>query len=58
MKKTSDSLNDMLLAIFKYKNSLTTLQEKNWYHIPVKTRSWEFPNRKMDVFLSGQNLRE
>jgi hypothetical protein len=35
MKKESGQRGEMLLAIFKYTYSLTTLQDEGWYHIPV-----------------------
>ncbi len=54
MEKTNDSLNDMLLAIFTCKNSLTTLQEKNWYHIPVKSAPGSFQTAKWMCFYQGR----
>jgi len=35
MGKTGIPPDEMLLAIFKYKYSLSILQEEGWYHIPV-----------------------
>jgi very-short-patch-repair endonuclease len=43
MKNESSQRGEMLLAIFKYKYSLTILQEEGWYHIPVDTAPKTWP---------------
>jgi very-short-patch-repair endonuclease len=44
MKYQAYPSGEMLLAIFKYKYSLSILQEENWYHIPVahQPKGWPF----------------
>ena len=44
----------MLLAIFKYKDSLTRLQEGSWYHIPVATAPKSFESAKWLCFYQGK----
>jgi very-short-patch-repair endonuclease len=54
MKKTSLQPNDMLLAIFKYKISLTTLKEQGWYHIPVARAPKSFKTAHWMCFYQGK----
>lgn len=51
-----DSVNpgEMLLAIFKYKDSLTRLQEGSWYHIPVATAPDSFQSARWLCFYQGK----
>jgi len=44
----------MLLALFKYKYSLTYLQENNWYHIPVDHAPKTFKSAKWLCFYQGK----
>jgi very-short-patch-repair endonuclease len=55
MSSTADSANgEMLLAVFKYKYSLTYLQEDNWYHIPVERAPKTFRSAKWLCFYQGK----
>jgi very-short-patch-repair endonuclease len=48
------SRSDMLLVFFKYKYSLTYLQENNWYHIPVDRAPKSFKSAKWLCFYQGK----
>jgi very-short-patch-repair endonuclease len=50
----SDNRGEMLLAIFKYKYSLTYLQEDGWYHIPVDRAPKSFKSTKWLCFYQGK----
>jgi very-short-patch-repair endonuclease len=54
MIKSGISPNEMLLAIFKYKYSLTYLQEDGWYHIPVDRAPKSFKTAKWLCFYQGK----
>ena len=50
----SENNCEMLLAIFKYKDSLTRLQDGSWYHIPVATAPKSFKSAKWLCFYQGK----
>jgi very-short-patch-repair endonuclease len=50
----SDTRGEMLLAIFKYKDSLTRLQDGSWYHIPVATAPKSFLSARWLCFYQGK----
>ena len=54
MQSESDNRGEMLLAIFKYKYSLTYLQEEGWYHIPVDHAPKSFKSAKWLCFYQGK----
>ena len=54
MQIKSDNRGEMLLAIFKYKDSLTRLQEGSWYHIPVATAPKSFQSARWLCFYQGK----
>jgi very-short-patch-repair endonuclease len=54
MEKPDSQDNEMLLAIFKYKISLTILQEDGWYHIPVDHAPRSFQNTHWLCFYQGK----
>ena len=58
MKKSGTSPNEMLLAIFKYKYSLTILQEDGWYHIPVDHAPRSFKTAQWLCFYQGKVFGE
>lgn len=59
MNSTEDLTNgEMLLAIFKYKYSLTYLQEDNWYHIPVDRTPKTFKSAKWLCFYQGKAFEQ
>jgi very-short-patch-repair endonuclease len=53
MKNELNRRGEMLLAIFKYKYSLTILQEEGWYHIPVNRAPQTWPPKWM-CFYQGK----
>jgi len=57
LKNTPNSRGEMLLAIFKYKYSLTILQEEGWYHIPVKHTPITWPPRWV-CFYQGKAFKD
>ena len=59
MNSTEDSSRgEMLLAVFKYKYSLTYLQEENWYHIPVDRAPKTFKSAKWLCFYQGKTFEQ
>jgi very-short-patch-repair endonuclease len=58
MEKSGTSPNEMLLAIFKYKYSLTILQEDGWYHIPVDRAPRSFKTAHWLCFYQGKVFKE
>ena len=56
MKNKSSPHGEMLLAIFKYKYSLSILQEKGWYHIPKKHAPKPWPPRWL-CFYQGKAFK-
>lgn len=52
-KNESSQRGEMLLAVFKYKYSLTILQEEGWYHIPVDHAPKSWPPKWM-CFYQGK----
>jgi very-short-patch-repair endonuclease len=50
----SDNFGEMLLAIFKYKYSLTKLKDEGWYHIPVSHAPKSFKSAKWLCFYQGK----
>ncbi|OGO76108.1 MAG: hypothetical protein A3K41_16355 [Chloroflexi bacterium RIFOXYD12_FULL_57_15] len=54
MTPTDSSRGEMLLAIFKYKHSLTRLQDGGWYHIPVDRAPKSFKDTKWLCFYQGK----
>ena len=54
MEKSGTLHNEMLLAIFKYKYSLTILQEDGWYHIPVDRAPRSFQTVQWLCFYQGK----
>jgi very-short-patch-repair endonuclease len=58
MAMSNKTTNDMLLAIFKYKHSLTTLMEQGWYHIPVESAPVSFKTARWLCFYQGKVFGE
>jgi hypothetical protein len=54
MEKSGIPTDEMLLAIFKYKYSLTNLQEVGWYHIPVDRAPRSFLTAQWLCFYQGK----
>ena len=54
MGKTGIPPDEMLLAIFKYKYSLSILQEEGWYHIPVNRAPKSFQAARWLCFYQGK----
>ena len=54
MEKIGASPNEMLLAIFKYKYSLSILRDDGWYHIPVDRAPRSFKTAHWLCFYQGK----
>jgi very-short-patch-repair endonuclease len=54
MEKLGISPDEMLLVIFKYKYSLTYLQDEGWYHIPVDHAPRSFKTANWLCFYQGK----